>query len=434
MSSTSPVVGRCPIEPIGADFDQHDPAFGPRAYEVLDASRETDRVSRSEVYGGFWVVTRHEDAKAVVHNPTVFSNREGVVYPYAPGGNEDMIPVAVDPPELNGFRKLLTPLFSGKAVGARITVTREITNHLIDQFVESGRVEFFEEFTSPLAAIVTLRFLGLGAADWEDYTRVSHMMTEKGFLTRLPQADREQFTVEFLSGLEQFHAAALVKIKQAEALPVEERGNSIIDKITGAEIDGQVLTYETLSHIVNTIFRAGFDTTAMTLGTMLARLGQDQQLQHLLRTEPARIDDFIEESLRIQSPTTFMLKVATEDIELGGAQIKQGDAVLVSWAAANRDPREFERPTEFDIDRSPNRHSSFGLGVHRCVGSHLARTTMRIGIQEILRRLPEFTVAPEGIVHSEDCGIVFGYRRVHATFPAGARENSYPADVLTGPW
>jgi cytochrome P450 len=432
--TTHPPVDVCSVKPIGPDFDQHDPAFGRCAYETLDASREAVQVSRSEVYGGFWVVTRHEDAKAVAHNPTVFSNSKGVVFPEYPGGTAEMMSITLDPPELVPYRKLLAPLFSPRTVGERSKVTDEICNYLIDQFVETGEADFYQEYASPLAAIVTLRFLGMDGTEWEKYTKLSHILSEKGWLSKLSEEDQASIIPEFVTGLQAFFEHTVTKIKEAEAKPPHERGESIIDNIADAEIGGEKLSYETLTNIVNTIFQAGFDTTAMALGAMMYRLGQDHGMQQLLRGNPDRIESFVEESLRIQSPTTLMLKVATQDVVLGNAEIKKGDPVLISWAAANRDPREFDNPTVFDMDRSPNRHSSFGLGVHRCLGAHIARSTLLIGVTEILRRLPHFQIDPDRAVHSETCGIVFGYRKVPGTFTPGHPEHCYPDDVLSGPW
>jgi cytochrome P450 len=432
-TSNAPEEARA-VRPIGPDFDQHELEFGPRAYAVLDASREAVRVSRSELYGGFWVVTRYEDVKTVAHDPSAFSNCRGPVFPEFPGGTSEMIPITLDPPDLMPYRKLLTPLFSPKTMGRRSQVTDDICNYLIDQFVESGEADFYGHYSSPLAGIVTLRFLGMDGTDWKKYTKVSHALSEKGEFSKLSEEDCATFIPEFMESLQAFFAEASEKLKAAEAKPPHERGESLIDRIAGAEIDGQDIPHERLTHIVNNIFFAGFDTSSMALATMIYRLGRDRELQNQLRKNPERITDFVEESLRIESPTTLMLKTATRDVVLGNAEIKAGDPVLISWASANRDPREYEHPTEFDLDRSPIRHSSFGLGVHRCLGSNMARTTLKVGVTELLRRVSDIRIDPELAVHSATCGTVFGYRRVEGTFCPAAREGSYPDDVLFGPW
>lgn len=431
----NPRLGRCPVNPIGPSFDQHEPEFAEAAYEILDASREAARVSRSEAYGGFWVVTRYEDVKAVAHNPEVFSNCDGPAFP--PLGEmavTEMIPITLDPPELLPYRRLLTPLFSPKVMGQRSKVTDEVCNFLIDQFVQDGQADFYEQFASPLTAIVTLRFLGMDATDWEKYTKLTHFTSEKGMFPKLSEEDIAELIPEFMVGFQGFMEEAGAKLDAAEATAPEDRGESLIDRIADAEIDGEKVPRERLINMVNMVFQAGFDTTAMAFSTMLYRLGQDHELQNSLRENPDRVSDFVEESLRIESPTTLMLKTAVQDTVIGDVTIRKGDHVLISWASANRDPREFSDPTVFDIDRSPQRHTSFGLGVHRCLGSNMARNTLNIGITEILRRVTDLRVDPCEAILSRACGTVFGYRRLPGIFTPGVREGRYPDDVLSGPW
>jgi cytochrome P450 len=107
---------------------------------------------------------------------------------------------------------------------------------------------------------------------------------------------------------------------------------------------------------------------------------------------------------------------------------------LLSFAAANRDPRAFTDPTHFDVNRKPNRHLAFGLGAHRCLGSHIARLELRIALEELFRRIPDFTVDPDALVLTRDAGNVFGYIHVPGTFAAGQRENSAGTEVLSDPW
>jgi cytochrome P450 len=423
------------VEPIGPDFDPHDPSFGKCAYAKLDASREATRVSRSEQHGGFWVITRHADAKAVAHNPTVFSNCAGVAFPALIPDTDLMIPVSLDPPENVPYRKLLTPLFSPGEVGDRTEISRQVLGYLVDQFIESGKCDVYAQLTSPYAAIITLRLLGLDATDWSKYTELSHMLQERGWLTILPEAEQAEVLPQFMASYQWLFESIGAEIEKIRATPPGERGQSIIARIVDAEINGEKIPPDRLTHIVHNIYEAGLDTTAAALAVMSYRLGQDQGLQNRLRENPDLITNFVEESLRIESPTTHLLRVAKEDCTIGDAEIKAGDNVLISWAAANRDPREFDDPTTFDLDRRHiNRHSVFGLGVHRCLGSHIARSSLVVGVGEILRRLADFRVDPDEAELSKDCGVIFTYRRVPATFTPAAREHCYPDDVLSGGW
>jgi cytochrome P450 len=425
----------CPhVEPIGPDFDQHAMDFGPRAYEVLDASREAVRVSRSELYGGFWVITRHEDARAVAHNPQAFSNCDGVAFPPVLIQTDAMIPITLDPPENTPYRKLLTPLFAPSRVAIRTEKIRGIVNYLIDQVIERGEMDVHADISSPLAAIGTLRFLGLNGDEWPRYSKISHTILEEGWIPNLPEAKQAELLTELLTSYQWLFETIGARIEEVKALDPAERGESLIDKIVDAEIDGAPVPVDTLAHMVHNIYEAGLDTTAASLTQMCIRLGNDPGLQEHLRQNPDRIANFVEESLRIESPTLTLLRVAKEDVTIGEAEIKAGDPVLISWTAANRDPREFANPTTFDMDRSPNRHTAFGLGVHRCLGSHIARLTLNVAVTEIIGRLANLEVDRQSIKHGRECGIVMSFRHVPATFTPTDRANSHPEDVLTGPW
>jgi cytochrome P450 len=426
----------CPhATPIGADFDLHAPDFGPNARDILDASREAVRVSRSEQYGGYWVITRHEDARDVAHNPEVFSNCNGVAFPPADFIHTDkMVPITMDPPENTPYRKLLTPLFAPSRVGTRADKVAQIVNYLIDQVIERGKMDLHADISSPLAAVVTLRFLGLNGEDWPKFSKLSHTILERGWISNLPEAEQAEVFGELLPSYQWLFETITARIEQAKALDPAQRGDALIDQIVDAEIDGEPIPMDRLAHIVHNVYEAGLDTNSTAFSEMCIRLGSDTELQLFLRENPDRIADFVEESLRIASPTLFMLRVVKQDVTIGEAEIKAGDSVLISWSAANRDPRAFDNPTTFDIDRSPNRHTVFGLGVHRCLGSHIARLTLNCAVTEFTRRIHELKVNPSQIERGRENGTVMSYKHVPATFTAGPRENSYPEDVLFGPW
>lgn len=434
--TTTAAVTACPVQPIGPDFDLHAPEHGPQMYEILDATREACPVTHSNTYGGYWVVTRFEDARAVALNPEVFSNCNGPTFPTFPGtATNEMIPITLDPPELTPYRKLLTPLFSPREAGRRSTVADDVSNYLIDQFIENGEADFYRDYASPLAAIVTLRFLGMDATDWHRHCELSHYITDHGTFDQLTEEQQAEIVPQFVSAMGAFFEEAAAKITEAKATSPQARSESLVDRIVDATIDGEPIPIEKLTSIFNLVFQAGLDTTAMALSVMVHRLGRDHDLQNFLRDNHDRVEDFVEESLRINSTTTFMQKTAKSDVVLGGAEIKEGDPVLISWAAANRDPREFENPNVFDIDREgKRRHTSFGVGVHRCLGSHIARQNLRIGITELLRRVSNIRIDPERAQTTATCGTIFGYRRLPATFATGRREGNYPDDVLTGRW
>jgi cytochrome P450 len=143
---------------------------------------------------------------------------------------------------------------------------------------------------------------------------------------------------------------------------------------------------------------AGLDTTSAGLGNALAFLGRRPDLRRRLVEDPSWLPSAVEESLRYESPVTAMARTAARGVELGGEQIKQGDRLLLMWSAANRDGAEFPDADEFVVERQPNRHVAFGVGVHRCMGSNIARSIMCIALGEVLARMPDYRIVGTGNV------------------------------------
>lgn len=420
------------VKAIGADFDLHDPTFGSRAFEVFDRSIGQS-VCRSEQYGGFWVITGYEDVCAAAHAPDLFSNRQGVIFPsWVTENTKAMIPIALDPPDNIPYRRILGPVFGPAAIEQRAEAIRDIVNYLIDEFIEDGSVDFSHQLGVPLAAIVTLRLLGMDATQWRRYAEISHEFWKHGWIPNLPAEQRDPLVSQLAESYMWVFQTMSDRIDEVRANPV---GNTLIDHLVRAEIDGDPLPHEDITHIVHNVYEAGLDTTAAAITCIVLRLSDDPQLRARLVAEPGKIPAFVEESLRIQSPAVMLRREVTRDCNFGGHEMKERDTVLLAWAAANRDPGAFADPSVFDLDRKSNRHIAFGLGAHRCLGSHIARIELRIVLEELLRRIPNFTVEPESAEFNRDCGMVFGYNRVQAIFQPGRKCNwATETGVLTGGW
>ncbi|MGX9787744.1 cytochrome P450 [Mycobacterium sp. MMS18-G62] len=419
------------MKPIDAEFDQHQVEFGEWAFDILDLSRDTQRISRSESHGGFWVITGYQDVVDVAHNPATYSNRNGIGFP-AFVASEAMIPSSLDPPENIPYRRILAEPFGPAAVMKREQAVRSLVNYLIDEFVEDGKVDFYQQLGTPVAAIVTLRMLGMDATLWPRYAETSHTIWENGWIPNLPQEKLDEIGPKIFENYTWVFSTMRERVEQLrkDNLP----GDSVMHHLVRGSVNGEDIPVEKLTHIIHNIYEAGLDTTASAVGCMAVRLGQDPDLRALLAREPDMIPAFIEESLRIQSPTTMLGRVAAKDCKIGEHLIREGDTVLLSFAAANRDPRVFTNPTNFELNRKPNRHVAFGVGTHRCVGSHIARLELRVVLEELLRRIPDFTVDPESLVLARDAGIVFGYLQVPGKFNPGARENKAGPELLSDPW
>jgi cytochrome P450 len=170
-----------------------------------------------------------------------------------------------------------------------------------------------------------------------------------------------------------------------------------------------------------TIIAAGVETTTSLLSSALWHLDRVPEDRKRLIADPSLLDTACEEFLRMYTPEQAGARTVVHRTEIGGAVLQRGDRVLLAWSSANRDPSQFENPEEFQLDRKPNRHMSFGLGIHRCIGSHLARQEFTIIMGEVLRRLPDYAIDQDRARLYPDLGLMYGYREMSATFTPGPR-------------
>jgi cytochrome P450 len=166
----------------------------------------------------------------------------------------------------------------------------------------------------------------------------------------------------------------------------------------------------------------GVDTATNAIGVTLVELARRPDVRRRLVDQPSLIPAAIEEFLRMWAPFQGLARRVMADVDIGGCRMQEGDKVLKLWASANRDPAEFGRADEVIVDRAPNRHLAFGLGPHRCIGSHLARAEMRVALEEVLRRFPDYEVNESGLEPQPDVGLIYGYSRVPVTFSPGPTE------------
>lgn len=338
---------------------------------------------------GTWVITRARDQRRVLQDPETFSSHRAI-FASALGEDWPMIPLELDPPEHGAFRSLLNPLLSPKRVVALEPAVRERARWLIDRIAASGSsCDVMEDFAFPFAVNIFLRFLGLSDDRLDEFV---------GWANDLLHSTPNRRT-----------AAARTIIAFIDGLAAERREHPIEDFMSflvQAKVDGRLLNDAEVRGTGVLLFVAGLDTVAAAIGFDLAYLARHIDDQRMLRAEPERIVLAVEELLRAY-PTVQMIRVATRDIDFEGAPIRKGDHVSCATMIANRDPEEFPDPDRIDLGREDNRHTAFAYGPHRCLGSHLARREIVIGIEEWLRRIPDFRIK-EGTAPTTYGGHVFG--------------------------
>ncbi|NGO53346.1 cytochrome P450 [Allomesorhizobium camelthorni] len=338
---------------------------------------------------GTWVITRARDQRRVLQDAETFSSHRSI-FASALGENWPMIPLELDPPAHSVFRSLLNPLLSPRRVRVLEAAVRERAIALTERIAASGTsCDVMKDFTFPFTVNIFLRFLGLPDHQLDTFVGWANDLLHGDYVKR-PAAART--IVAFIDEL------ASVRRK--------EPADDFMTFVVQAQVEGRRLTDEEVRGIGVLVFVAGLDTVAAAIGFDLAYLARNPKDQEWLRSEPDRIVPAAEELLRAY-PTVQMIRVAKKDIDFEGAPIRKGDYVSCATMIANRDPAEFESPNTIWLARPDNRHAAFGYGPHRCLGSHLARREIVIGLEEWLARIPAFRIK-EGTAPITCGGHVFG--------------------------
>jgi cytochrome P450 len=259
-----------------------------------------------------------------------------------------------------------------------------LVKELVDAFVERGECDFHEEFAVPLPCRVFLRLMGLPLEDLDLFLSVKDDIIRPPGITLDEQAPYRQAAGSKVYG---YFEKVLAERK---ARPTED----MLAQIMAGEVDGERLTDEEVLDICYLFIIAGLDTVTDSLDCLFAYLAQNPEHRQQIVDDDSVIPSAVEELLRWESPVPAVPRVATEDVEIGGCPIKAGEQVMLVLASANTDDAAQAGVDQVDLTRNPNPHLAFGGGVHRCLGSHLARNELRIALREFHRRIPDYGLAP----------------------------------------
>jgi cytochrome P450 len=403
----------CPV----VRFDHHSPEFAADPWSVYHELMVNNPVAWSETYGGFWVLTRYADVARVAKDDKTFSSdhdvdgvRNGYLGITIPSPPVRSIPIEMDPPEFFEYRKVLNPPLAPAAVASKVDRIRAFTNESIDRFIEDGACDFVHDLAVRVPAFMTLELLGVPTDKWELYAEPLHASAWAPPDT--PEHDRMVEGVKWLLG------DLAEELERHRAEP----DDGLLTHIVRSEVGGKPISMEHMVGMAFLLAVGGLDTTAALLSNTFLYLDEHPELRAPLARDADLRASAFDEFMRYFTPTQSLARTATADVELGGHHIKAGDRVFISWAAANRDPAEFDRPNEVVLDRFPNRHMGFGLGAHRCVGSHVGRAQWSVVTEEVLRRMPDYRVLRGGVEKYRSVAVVYGYRRIPCEFTPGPRE------------
>ncbi|HLZ59520.1 MAG TPA: cytochrome P450 [Ktedonosporobacter sp.] len=348
-----------------------------------------------------WIVFRYEDVARVQSDYSVFSS-EGTV----PNGDGNSL-IEMDPPRHKQMRSLITLAFSARTILEMTPQIEEIVDSLLERVRQRGEMDWMSEFANPLPVIVIARMLGLPEEEWPQFKKWTDAI-----INTSPE------TQDATLGFGQYFAQA-----------IEERhrnpgGNDILSRLIAAEVEGRRLNYEELIGFCFTLFIAGNITTTNVLGNAMLCFNEYPEELERLRQHPELAPTAVEEVIRYMGPFRagpsglIEGRIAKTTIQLHDQVIQEGDHVQVNRLSANFDERHFPDPVSFDIGRTPNRHQSFGHGIHFCIGAPLARLESKIALEGLVSKLRNVHLVQDEPLKQAQSLFIFGPQRVPLTFQA----------------
>ena len=389
----------------------HYAAYG-YPHEIWTRLRREDPVCWWEKTNGipFWALTRRAEIVTVSKQPERFVNGIRLNINHQPEHRMDEFPptlIQMDPPKHTIFRKMVNKRFKPNALRRLHDDVERIGKEIVDALVEeggSGECDFVKAVSAPLPIAVIAWLLGVPRSDW-------NMLYD--WTNRTIGADDPEFQQEGKTSHETAREAMIELFGYFTRLVEEKRKNpadDLITHFTRLELDGKPLPPMDVLAWCLIIVIAGNETTRnATTGGMLAFIEHPEEIRKLQR-DPSLLDSAVEEAVRWSSPIIHFARTATEDYELGGKQIKAGDALALFYPSANRDEEVFADPFAFRIDRNPNRHLAFGVGEHFCLGVHLARLELKVAYKHLLPRIDEIELA--GPIERLHSSLVGGVKRL----------------------
>ena len=379
-----------PVADWATDLDHADPAYNPRAPEIWAELRERGcPVVHSDRYGGMWAPLTHELVSEVAYDTENFTSRAVVVstvkrdeLALPPVGAAP--PITSDPPFHHLARRLLLPPFAPKKIEPWEPEIRKLCRQRLDDMgdIVDGEtvVDAALQYAQHIPVNVIARMLGFPIEDDDLFREFVHDTLEN--VNHSPE--------ERIAGFDRLDAYIDVQIEahQADEVPRDD----LTTYLMNVELEGQKLSIEHVRGSIVLLLLAGIDTTWSAIGSSLWHLAGHPADRRRLAEEPELMPVAIEEFLRAYAPVT-MARLVAKDHDFHGCPMKADDWVLLPFPAANRDPAEFPDADEVLVDRLENRHAAFGLGIHRCLGSNLARLEVRVAVEEFLARFPDFELA-----------------------------------------
>ena len=367
---------RPPSRDWATDFDHLDPRWAQDPYPIWAALRQTCPVAHTDRFEGCYFPTSYAGVRAVAYDTDSFSSRRVIVR------DQKLTPVPAPPitsdvPHHRAAKRAVLPPFTPDEIAKLTPRAQDVCNELIDAFPPGGG-DMADLYTRHIPVRLIAHMMGLPESDGGLFRHWIHEILEAGITD--PSRVMPAVVAE--------NAYFAAEIAKRQANPTDD----LISRLLHTTLDGQPADPEQVLGMLRLLLVAGIDTTWSMIGSALWHLAEHPADAARLRAEPELMPTAIEELLRAYAPVT-MAREVVRDTSIAGCPIKAGQMVLLSFPAANRDPAMFPDPDRVILDRAENRHAAFGLGIHRCVGSNLARMELTVAVETFLRRVPSFRLA-----------------------------------------
>jgi cytochrome P450 len=401
-------------------FDRHTPEYRIQFKKITEEMLAKCPVAWTDTYGGHWVASGSQAVFELARCPAVSNHHDltgerpayqGISIPLARrasgvrGGILEM-----DDPEHRIYRNVLNPYLSPAAVKRWEPFIDEVVRACLDERIEKGCVDFVDDLANIVPAVLTLAMMGIPLKKWAIYSEPTHAAVytpeHSPEMERVVEMHR-QMGLDLLNNM--------IEIR-------ENPRPGIVSALVQMRIDGEPAPDLEIMGNLGLIIGGGFDTTTALTAHALEWLSENPNQRELVsRERDTLLDSATEEFLRYFTPAPGDGRTFSDDVEFNGTHFKEGERLWISWAMANRDPAVFAEPNRIIMDRKGNRHFSFGLGIHRCIGSNVARTVFKSMLTAVFDRMPDYRCDPEGTVHYETIGVIQGMRKLPATFTPGRR-------------
>ncbi|BBY30943.1 cytochrome P450 [Mycolicibacterium sediminis] len=400
-------------------FDRHTPEYREQFGKITEEMQAKCPVAWSDTYDGHWVAADSKHVFELARCPVVSNHHDltgetpyqGITIPKAQratvvrGGILEM-----DEPEHSTYRGALNPYLSPAAIKRWQPFVDEVVRASLDEKIESGHIDFVDDLANIVPAVLTLAMMGIELEKWPVYSEPAHLSVST------PEHSPDAARVAEMSrqmGIDMLTTMFAMK---------ENPRPGLINALLQLRIDGEPAPDLEIVGNLGLIIGGGFDTTTALTAHSLEWLSENPDKRELLsRERDTLLNPATEEFLRFYTPAPGDGRTFAEDVEVEGHRFKEGERLWISWAMANRDPSVFDDPNEIILDRKGNRHFSFGIGVHRCVGSNVARTVFKAMLTAVLDRMPDYVCDPAGTEHYETIGVIQGMKHLPADFTPGKR-------------